>query len=191
MRELEDVALAFDRACRQAGLDYAFVGGLAVMAWGQPRATVDIDVLLDYTEEDVHGLDRALGDEDLTVQQRDLRLSLEDGSHVTVFDEHSRFHVDVKPALGDLERDEVDRAEEVRFEGAHLRFAPPEETIAFKLHFGSPRDLEDARSVLARQRERIDEDRLTELARRLGVEDELAALRAEVDEVLDGTGGES
>lgn len=173
MRELEDVALAFDRACRETDVAYAFVGGLAVMAWGQPRATVDIGVLLAYHEEDIPGLDGALAGEDLDVRARDLRLSLKDGSHVTVFDDRSRFHVDVKPALEPLEKEEVERAEEIEFEGARLRFAPPEDTIAFKLRFGSPRDLDDARSILARQRGRLDRDRLRSLGSRLGVEEEL------------------
>lgn len=191
MRELEEVALAFDRACRRTDLGYAFVGGLAVMAWGQPRATVDIDVLLIYTEEDIPGLAAALADEDLDVQRRDLRLSLQDGTHVTVLDERSQFHVDVKPALEDLEREEIQRAVEVDFGGSMLRFAPPEETLAFKLHFGSPRDREDARSILARQHGTMDVDRLRSLADRLDVADELSAMVAEVEDALDEVDGKS
>jgi len=40
--ELRGVLAAFDRD----GIDYALVGGLAVAIWGAPRATRDIDLLI-------------------------------------------------------------------------------------------------------------------------------------------------
>jgi len=40
--ELRGVLAAFDRD----GIDYALVGGLAVAVWGAPRATRDIDLLI-------------------------------------------------------------------------------------------------------------------------------------------------
>jgi predicted nucleotidyltransferase len=40
--ELRSVLAALD----QAGIDYALVGGLAVAVWGAPRATKDIDLLV-------------------------------------------------------------------------------------------------------------------------------------------------
>jgi len=40
--ELRGVLAAFDRE----GIDYAVIGGLAVAIWGAPRATKDIDLLI-------------------------------------------------------------------------------------------------------------------------------------------------
>lgn len=59
MREIEALALAFDRACRRAGVEYAFIGGVAVMAWGQPRATMDVDALVGIDADRATALARA------------------------------------------------------------------------------------------------------------------------------------
>ena len=46
--ELRGVLAAFDRD----GIDYALVGGLAVAIWGAPRATKDIDLLIQPRDRD-------------------------------------------------------------------------------------------------------------------------------------------
>lgn len=177
MPGVDETALAFDRAARKADTRYAFMGAFAVMAWGEPRATSDVDTLLAYTEAQVPGLVLALRSEHLTVDPRDLVDALRDGGHVTVFHEGSVFWLDVKPARSAAELVEVDEAAEVEIRGQHLRIVRPEETIAFKLAFGSPKDEQDALSILTRQDGALDEARLTGFALRLGVADKLMKLR--------------
>lgn len=189
MRELEDLALAFDEACTKAGVDYVFVGGLAVLAWGQPRATMDVDVLL-VVPEDPGRFVEELGKVDLDIETWELDKALETSSHATVFDERSSFHVDVKPALTRAELGEIERARSVPFEGRKLPFAPPEDVVAFKLSFGTAQDVQDARSILARQFERLDREALEKRAREQGVSEELSELLEEVRREL-GTGEEA
>lgn len=109
----------------------------------------------------------------LSVSEDDLRDALRDGSHVSVFDGQTSFHVEVKPARDEDERAQVRDAVDVPFHGASLRVTRPEETVAYKLRFGSEQDLKDARSILVRRRGRLDLTRLRGLARHLGVEDAL------------------
>lgn len=180
MREIEDAALAFDRAMDVAGVPYVIVGGIAVMAWGQPRATRNIDTLVALEEGDVERFVEAVEDESFQVDRYAVEKAFEDRSHVTVFDRESAYHVDVKLALSPEERAEVEAAVVVPFEGGDLRIAPPEEVVAWKLKFGSPQDLLDARSILVRQGDDLDVDRLVLLAGRLGVEKALERLMAEV-----------
>lgn len=177
MRGVEHVALAFDGACREAGASYAFIGAVAVMAWGAPRATDDVDVLLVPAPDGMESLRRALSRRRLTLSLEDVADARRDGGHVTIFDEESPFYVDVKLAVTEAEREQVREAVEVPFRDGLLRVARPEETVAFKLSFASPKDLQDARSILLRQAGRLDMARLRDLARRLGV-------GAKLDQVL-------
>jgi len=55
-----------------------------------------------------------------------------------------------------------------------LWFASPEDLIVMKLKAGRPHDFEDALSVLATQRGRLDERYMADWAARIGVYDELA-----------------
>lgn len=173
MRSVEELAVAFHRACEAVDVPYAYVGGIAVLAWGQPRSTADIDTLLDVDAEDASDLAEALEGEDLTLDPRDLRDAFDDDSHVTVLDARSPFHVDVKLALTTEEKREVRDAVEVPLDAGPVRIAPAEDTVAYKLHFGTPQDLQDARSILVRQAGRLDLDRLRDVAERLGVDEVL------------------
>lgn len=180
MRELEDVALAFDTACRAAGVNYAFVGGVAVLAWGQPRATMDADALVSFQAGDATAFVQALASQSLQASEDDLRDALKEGSHVTVFDTGSMFHVDLKLARTPEERREVTEAEDVEYGKGRLRVARPEDVIAYKLLFGSPQDLADARSILVRQEKRLRWAELDALSRRLGVRSLLVGVAREV-----------
>lgn len=180
MRDVEDTALAFDRACRAANVRYAFMGGIAIAVWGQPRATADVDALADLNGVDVERFASSLRNEGLDVEGRDLGDAASDGGHVTVFDKASLFHVDVKPARHESERAELARAVELDFRGQRVRVVGAEESVAFKLSFGSPQDLQDARSILVRQQGRLDLARLRDFARRLGVETQLDAMLDEL-----------
>jgi hypothetical protein len=184
VRELEDVAIAFHRALSEAGVDYVFVGGIAVLAWGQPRATMDVDALVDLERERLEALEEALREEGFDVEAWELDAAAQDGSHVTVFDPGSDYHVDVTPAKSPAEREEIQRARTVAFRGVDLRFAAPEDVVAFKLAFGSPQDRQDARSILARQWGALDREALAERVRALGVADDLETLEAAVEEAL-------
>lgn len=185
MRSIRDAALAFDRACQAAGVRYALVGGFAVMAWGQPRATTDVDALVELASARLRSFAACLEAENFSVQPHDLVGSSTSGRHVSVFDKDSSYHVDVKPALTEDELREISAAIAVDFDDGRLCIAAPEETIAYKLLFGSEQDEKDARSILARQRQRLDWVRLERVAARLGVEASLVRLRRQVDESYD------
>lgn len=179
MRSVEDTAVAFDRACRRAEVAYAFMGGIAVAAWGQPRATTDVDALVALSREKVDALRRAVEMEGLRVDPRDMHDALRDGGHVSVFDEQSLFHVDVSLARTGEERDEVARAIDLPFSTGRIRVVRPEDVVAFKVLFGTPKDVQDARSVLARQGSALDDALLRATARRLKVLEQVEALLSE------------
>lgn len=177
MPGVDDLALAFDRAAQKAGVTYAYMGAFAVMAWGEPRSTSDVNTLVLYDEARVPALVSALRAEGSSVDPRDLLDALREGGPVSVFHEGSVFWLDAKVAKSAVEREQIADAASVIVRGQALRIVRPEETIAFKLAFGTPKDVQDARSILVRQEGALDEARLAAFAARLGVVDKLATLR--------------
>lgn len=182
--ELDEVASAFSRACRAVGVDHAFTGGIAVVAWGEPRTTSDVDVLVDLDPDAIDDLVDVLDGEGLEVEARDLRIAHEEGGHATVFSAEPGLHVDVRCVRTDAARTEIDDAVDVPLETGAIPVVRPEDLVAHKARFGAPQDLEDARSILARQWEAIDRDRLNRWAKRLDVQDEVQALLDEVEDAL-------
>ena len=178
MRRVEDTAIAFARACIDAGVEYAVIRAIAVLAWGQPRATSDVDALIIMSLGQVDPFVAALASQGLEASVADLQDALVDKSHVTIFDPQTNFHVDARTTRDAAEEAQVRSATVIELHGQPIRIARAEETVAFKLKFGSPQDLQDARSILIRQ-EKLDMPRLRALAAKLGVEknlDDLIAL---------------
>lgn len=173
MDDIERMALAFDKACRRAGVTYAFIVGMAVITWGQPRFTADLDTLVQIKATQDAVFAEALAAEGLRLDAR------EDPSHLSIFDKKSQFHLDVKLAITPEEIDQVENARSVILGGNTLRVASPEDTVAFKVAYGSPQDIQDARSILVRQQSRLNLDRLHRTARRLDVLDQVEGLRIE------------
>src|SRR3989338_6169844 len=55
---LKNIARIFD----QLKLPYLVTGGMAVLIWGRPRFTADIDIVIEIKPSDVNGLVKALRD---------------------------------------------------------------------------------------------------------------------------------
>jgi hypothetical protein len=49
-RRPDEVLVALSKALADAGVEFALLGGYAVVTWGVPRATFDVDVLIDADE---------------------------------------------------------------------------------------------------------------------------------------------
>lgn len=173
-RSFAALAKAAERALREAGVDHVFVGSLAVAAFGVPRTTADLDVVVAYREEDAPALAEAFHRQGFQVSPEDLRDALAERSHCTVYDTRSAFRVDLAPVQGHADEDAIRQSVRVQWRGAALPVAAPEHTIVMKLVYGSEQDLEDALGIYVRQSSRLDGNRMREFARDQGV---LQALR--------------
>jgi hypothetical protein len=175
-RSFVAVVKAAERALRAAEVDHVFVGALAVAAFGVPRTTVDVDVIVAYEPDDTRPMSEEFRRQGFQVSLEDLRDALAEGSHATVHDTSSEFHIDLVPAVRATAKDAIRRLLRVRWRGVVLPIADPEHTIVMKLKYGSERDLEDALGIYIRQRTRLDLTRMHQFARQQGVLDALREL---------------
>jgi hypothetical protein len=173
-RSFVAVVKATERSLRAARVDHVFVGALAVAAFGVPRTTTDVDVIVDYREEDAPRLADSFHRQRFQISAEDLRDARAEGAHCTVHDTLSAFHVDLSPAVRPRMKDAIRHSVRVRWRGSTLPIADPEHTIVMKLVYGSDQDIEDALGIYVRQRKRLRIRRMREFASRQGV---LQALR--------------
>jgi len=178
-RSYAAVVKAAERALRAARVDHVFVGGIAVMAFGEPRTTRDVDVIAEYRWGDVPALVKAFRREGFRPSSADFRDSLSDGTHTTIPDARSEYHVDLKPAVRIAAVHAIADRVTVLWKGMSLPMAGPEHTIVMKLVYGSEQDLEDATRIYRRNRVRLDLVRMREFARQQGVGDALRVLEGE------------
>jgi len=134
-------------ALNQSALPYMIIGGQAVLLYGEPRLTKDIDITLGA------GLDRL--PDILAAAQAAGLTPLVDPEVFTrqtmvlpCADPESGMRVDFILSFSPFEQLAISRACTVRMGNAELRFASLEDLIIHKLIAGRARDLEDVKGIL-------------------------------------------
>ncbi len=140
---LERLAFALDAAA----FPYMIIGGQAVLLYGEPRLTRDVDLTLGADLDrlgDLVTLAASLGLRPLVNPEEFTRRTLV----LPCEDPATRVRVDFILSFSPYERQAIERARAVAMGQAQVRFAAPEDLIVHKLIAGRPRDLEDVRGVL-------------------------------------------
>ena len=181
-RSFVAVVSAAERSFRATRVDHVFVGDLAVAAFGVPRTTTFLDVIVNYGEEDAVRLAESFRRKNFQVSAEDLRDARAEGAHCTVHDSLSEFRVDIAPASRPRAMDAIRHSVRVRWRGITFPIADPEHTIVMKLVYGSDQDDEDALGIFVRQRKRLKMRRMREFAARQGVLEALRGLERKAAE---------
>lgn len=132
-----------------AALPYMVIGGQAVLLYGEPRLTRDVDLTLGVGPE-------RLADVLAVVEGLGLRPLVEPTPFVAETlvlpceDPESGIRVDLVFSLPGYERTALARTNRVEVGGTEVRFASVEDLLIHKLVAARPRDVEDARGVLLR-----------------------------------------
>jgi hypothetical protein len=152
------------RALEETGVPYMLVGGQANAVWGEPRATLDIDVTV-WAEGRTDVVSfllsrfRVLVDDAQSFVRQTRVLPLESAAGV---------RLDVIFGMLPFEEEAVRRARPIRIEGTEVRVCTPEDLILMKVISERERDIADARGVAIRRMTELDldylEPRIDELA---------------------------
>jgi predicted nucleotidyltransferase len=153
---LTDILRPLDLIFKKCQIRYAVIGGYAVAAWGEERATRDIDLLcsagyskalLDAMNHEHIRFEHRIGDYDDPISEV-IRIEM---GPVTDPSE-----VDVLIGIRNAPPGIFDRIHTVNVDGMAIPVVSPEDLVILKLLGGSARDLEDARSVIQIQADRLD-----------------------------------
>lgn len=144
---LEKIALALEGR----NIPYMVIGGQAVLLYGEPRLTRDIDITLgtgmDRWEE-INHLARSLGWKPLAAKEFSLRTMVLPCVH-----EASGIRLDLIFSHSAFEQGAMKRVRRVPMGEAEICFAAVEDLVIHKIVAGRPRDLEDVKSMLAKNRD--------------------------------------
>lgn len=177
---------------QKEGVPYALIGGLAVSLRGQPRVTVDIDIVI------AADLDRALALAG-TLEQTNFRPLFDDVTDILqktfilpLRHRSTNVKVDLALGLSGFERQAVARAERLELAGSEVSVATAEDLVVMKVLAGRPQDEQELRGLVIAQGDRLDWDYCLKLAVDLGealghdLVGRICALRATLDGPLCG-----
>lgn len=137
LNRLQTVFESFQRQ----GVRYVVIGGIAAVLHGVPRATFDLDILIEATRENAERLllsllEAQFGSASLTTADEVL------ANEITVFKD--RVRIDVQTSTPGLAFEQAWRRREVmNYQGTEFFVVAKRDLIASKLAAGRAKDLED------------------------------------------------
>ena len=184
------VALLVADALEQLGIRYTVGGSLASSVSGEPRSTLDVDMVVALDETSVASLMGLLGDA-FYVNEESLRRAVRERSTTNLIHQASSLKIDLFVAGSTpLDERQLDRRQRVQVSTDPDRFLyvhPPEDILLQKLRWyrrggeASDRQWRDILGILRVQGDRLDTAYLTQMARLIGVDDLLERARDDID----------
>jgi len=157
-------------------LDYFVTGGFAVSVWGRPRATFDIDIVIELVEPDAKDLMKALREifKAGYIDEDAMKEAIKYQKEFNFIDSESGSKIDFWIKKDDeLTVQKFKRRKLEKIQGQNVYFVSPEDLILSKLEWyqksGSTRQLEDIESVLKISGDKLDMNYLNKWAKKLGV----------------------
>ena len=136
------------RQLKNASIPYMVIGGQAVLLYGEPRLTRDIDITMGIGAD---GLDRVkkiiliVGLKILVEKEREF---VERNMVLPTIDKKSGIRVDFIFSFSSYERQAIERAKNIKLGRSLVRFASLEDVVIHKVIARRARDIEDVKSIL-------------------------------------------
>jgi predicted nucleotidyltransferase len=163
--DLHVIVAEIARALTQAHIQSMVIGGVANAVWGNPRATIDVDLTIACAPEEYPRVLAALGS---FVAKLPPNLEEHLANGVLPFIHRSGIQVDLILSRHPYAQQALDRAVTVRIENVPVKFCTPEDLILHKIISDREKDRSDVADLLRRRRETLDlsylEPRVRELA---------------------------
>ncbi|MDI6765675.1 MAG: nucleotidyltransferase [Bacteroidota bacterium] len=132
-------------------IPYMIMGGQAVLKYGEPRLTKDIDITLGIGIEKFSLIQELIKDTKLKSLVRSPKKFVKQFYVMPAIDPKSQIRIDFIFSDSMFERNAMKRSGFVRILNKKIRFASAEDVIIQKIIAGRPRDLEDVSTILLKQ----------------------------------------
>lgn len=132
----------------QREIPYMIIGGQAVLLYGEPRLTKDIDVTIGLGTDGLAEILKACKELGLTSLVPDIPGFVRETMVLPMLDKQYSIRIDFIFSSSGYERMAIQNAKNVLLDGTEVRFASIEDVIIHKIFAHRPKDLEDIRNIM-------------------------------------------
>ncbi len=136
-------------------IPYMIIGGQAVLLYGEPRLTKDIDVTLGIGAEGFERVKQSVHNLKFEILVPDPEDFVKETMVLPTIHEESGIRVDFIFSFSAYEQQAIQNAQRIKVGTHEVCFAALEDVIIHKIIAGRPRDMEDIRSILLKNPEFI------------------------------------
>lgn len=129
-------------------IPYMIIGGQAVLLYGTPRLTKDIDITLGIPAERISDITGICKSARLNILPEDYEDFVSKTFVLPVEDKKSGIRVDFIFSFTPYEKQAIKRSKKVQIGDISVNFASVEDLIIHKLFAGRARDMEDVKNIM-------------------------------------------
>lgn len=141
---LKEISQAFN----VSSIPYMVIGGQAVLLYGEPRLTKDIDITLGVDTDSFYKIEKLVSKLGLKILTKDCEAFVKRTMVLPAADKNSGIRIDLIFSFSPYERQAITRANKIMFDDVPINFASLEDVIIHKIIAGRPRDIEDVKSII-------------------------------------------
>ncbi|MFH0774710.1 MAG: nucleotidyltransferase [bacterium] len=177
---LLDIIAKILKITQKLQIPIMFMGGIATSIWAEPRATYDIDGVVDVI--DMEKFLKELSKEGFTYDKNKPIKLIQNLPFITLGYSIKGYEVYVDLFLSKTKyvKESLIKKQEVNVSGITIPVISPDDLILYKLLAGRNRDIEDVRQILSICKDRLDMKYIKKWASELGVmpflNDEISSL---------------
>lgn len=131
-------------------IPYMIIGGQAVLLYGVPRLTKDIDITLGASTDRLADVVKVCHSAKLKILPENYKDFVDKTFVLPVKDEATEIRVDFIFSFTPYEQQAIERAKKVTIGNASVNFASVEDVIIHKIFAGRPRDIEDVKNIIVK-----------------------------------------
>lgn len=134
----------------ESKIPYMIIGGQAVLLYGVPRLTKDIDITLGVSIDRLADVVKVSRIAKLKILPEDYRDFVDKTFVLPVKDEATEIRVDFIFSFTPYEQQAIERSKKVTIGNSSVNFASVEDVIIHKIFAGRPRDMEDVKNIIVK-----------------------------------------
>ena len=139
-------------ALNSGSIPYIIIGGQAVLLYGEPRLTRDIDVTLGVDIDKLETVLTLLSQTGFMPIPKDVKQFVKETNVLPLEDNSTGIRVDCIFSFSPYENNAIQRAQWIDIDGVPVAYASVEDLIIHKMFAGRPRDLEDVKGIILRNK---------------------------------------
>lgn len=144
----EELLSRLGEALKNHHIPYMIIGGQAVLLYGEPRLTRDIDITLGVNIDRLEDIVKIVKMIPLKFLPSDVYGFVKSTMVLPTIHEDTGIRVDFIFSFSPYEQQAISHSRKISILGKEVSFATPEDVIIHKIFAGRPRDLEDVRTIL-------------------------------------------
>lgn len=145
---IENIIIKLAKALDKGEIPYMIIGGQAVLLYGEPRMTKDIDITLGVGIDMLSKIINIVGKIGFIPIPSNFEAFVKETYVLPVKEKVSGIRTDFIFSYTSYEKQALQRINKIKVKNCYVKFASIEDTIIHKIFAGRARDLEDVRSIL-------------------------------------------